>query len=148
MVDVGKMRSLAIPMVAVIFAPCLALADSEGLPIDMERFEPEVALENLASVEVALESFRRLTDVWRSENDFDIDTLALVDWESQNLMFPNLVLSLEGTILLQQMRIAELQLAATQRDGMSTEQLRKAQTEYNAAAAAYRRFSANAVVAD
>jgi len=95
-------------------APAQSLLDEAA-----ERFDPARAPDSIALLNKAQLSLVLLSDALRDEEAPDLSAVPLSDWEMQNIAVPNAILGLQGTILIQEVRIATLQLALFRAEGAS-----------------------------
>lgn len=131
-----------------------AVHPDEPLTVTLqERFSYSNALERLAQIEEALNSFRTLTTAYSSgSNQPAIATISDTDWESQNLGFHNWVGSVEGTVRYQDLQIKQLEAELAQKqfeDGEITQaDLNQETTEYQQAIADFQTFLKSFSIAD
>lgn len=80
-----------------------------------QRFSVENSRIRMRQIDTALTSFRQLTEISQKNlGQAEVAKVGNTDWETQNLGFHNWVGAVEGTILKQNARIAQLELELAQ----------------------------------
>ena len=80
-----------------------------------QRFSVENSRVRMQQIDAALTSFRQLTETSQKNlGQAEVAGVGNTDWETQNLGFHNWVGAVEGTILKQNARIAQLELELAQ----------------------------------
>jgi len=118
-----------------------------------ERFSVKQSLNSLASIESALDSFRKLTAA--AADTLPREKLAGIgntDWEMQNLGFVNHVGAVRGTLLKQEYLLNKVTYELAQRKAKSGEMnqkdLLKIRREYEAADRQFQKFWKEFGIAD
>ena len=88
----------------------------EAMPETLDqRFSVENSRVRMQQIDAALTSFRQLTETSQKNlGQAEVAKVGNTDWETQNLGFHNWVGAVEGTILKQNARIAQLELELAQ----------------------------------
>ncbi|MDD4356637.1 MAG: hypothetical protein PHN98_05235 [Smithellaceae bacterium] len=118
-----------------------------------QRFSSEHALERLAAIDSALDSFRKLTEASKNKMAKDkLEKIGNTGWETQNLGLPNSALAIKGTILKQEYMIKKLTYDLAQRrlklGEISKKELSEAQREYKKAEQKFQTFWDSFGIAD
>jgi len=110
-----------------------------------QRFSSQNALENMAAIDSALESFSKLIETSKKKVSEDkLEKIGNADWETQNLGLPNATRAVRGTLLKQDYLIKKLTYDLAQRrlkaGEISGKKLAEAQRDYKKAEQAFQKF--------
>lgn len=133
-----KRKSL---LVQLFFLSSLAHAEQAEFIAERPTYDHTIALEHLASITSSLDSYRKMTEMVDSQLKEKVDNTS---WKMQNIGFPNWTTYIKGTLLKQNLRIAELE-----REQASTpDEKRKTQNNLEQARKEYEDFTQRHQVVD
>ncbi|HDY7908505.1 TPA: chromosome partitioning protein ParA [Vibrio vulnificus] len=128
-------------LIQLLFLSSLAHAEQGEFIAERPAYDHTIALEHLASITSSLNSYREMTEMVDSQLKEKVDNTS---WEMQNIGFPNWTNYIKGTLLKQNLRIAELE-----REQASTpEEIRKRQNNLEQARKEYEDFTQRHQVVD
>ncbi|HAS6261703.1 TPA: chromosome partitioning protein ParA [Vibrio vulnificus] len=128
-------------LIQLFFLSSLAHAEQGEFIAEHPAYDHTIALEHLASITSSLNSYREMTEMVDSQLKEKVDNTS---WEMQNIGFPNWTNYIKGTLLKQNLRIAELE-----REQASTpEEIRKRQNNLQQARKEYEDFTQRHQVVD
>ncbi|HFQ4940017.1 TPA: chromosome partitioning protein ParA [Vibrio vulnificus] len=128
-------------LIQLFFLSSFAHAEQGEFIAERPAYDHTIALEHLASITSSLNSYREMTEMVDSQLKEKVDNTS---WEMQNIGFPNWTNYIKGTLLKQNLRIAELE-----REQASTpEEIRKRQNNLQQARKEYEDFTQRHQVVD
>ncbi|HAS6395474.1 TPA: chromosome partitioning protein ParA [Vibrio vulnificus] len=128
-------------LIQLFFLSSLVHAEQGEFISERPTYDHTIALEHLASITSSLDSYREMTEIVDSQLKEKVDNTS---WEMQNIGFPNWTNYIKGTLLKQNLRIAELE-----REQASTpEEIRKRQNNLQQARKEYEDFTQRLQVVD
>lgn len=119
----------------------MAHAEQAEFIAERPAYDHTIALEHLASITSSLDSYRKMTEMVDSQLKEKVDNTS---WEMQNIGFPNWTNYIKGTLLKQNLRIAELERG----QASTPDETRKTQNNLEQARKEYEDFTQRHQVVD
>ncbi|HDY8066043.1 chromosome partitioning protein ParA [Vibrio vulnificus] len=128
-------------LIQFFFLSSLAHAEKAEFIAERPTYDHTIALEHLASITSSLDSYRKMTEMVDSQLKEKVDNTS---WEMQNIGFPNWTNYIKGTLLKQNLRIAELERG----QASTPDETRKTQNNLEQARKEYEDFTQRHQVVD